>query len=263
MRLALLSDIHGNLRAFDACLADLRAQGGADRIVGVGDYCMDGPQPKAVLERLVEVGAVCLRGNTDRYLSDVEAFPVAGGKAGGGEADSVNNANENENENEEEAALRWQRAALGPAWLRWLAELPFALRFGEGPDALLAVHANPKTDDDHIWPDASDRDLERVTDGVPERTIAFGHLHLPYVRSWRDKLLVNVSSAGLPKDGDPRAGYALLTQRSGGWEVKHRRVPFDVERVVDEIEKSGMPSPRKRVRVLRRHRYKQLDERIP
>jgi len=251
MRLALFSDIHGNLRAFDACLADLRAQGGADRIVGVGDYCMDGPQPKAVLERLVEIGAVCLRGNTDRYLGDIEAFPA------------VDERDEARERDEEEAALRWQRATLGPAWLRWLFELPFALRFGEGPGALLAVHANPKSDDEHIWPDAADRDLERVTEGVPERTIAFGHLHLPYVRAWRDRLFVNVSSAGLPKDGDPRAGYAVLTERSGGWEVKHRRVPFDVERVVDEIEKSGMPSPRKRVRVLRRHRYKQLDERIP
>jgi len=272
MRLALFSDIHGNLRAFDACLADLQAQGGADRIVGVGDYCMDGPRPKAVLERLVEIGAVCLRGNTDRYLGDLEAFPAAAGTSGtvtgasdeaGRDEAGRDEAERDEEDKEEAAALRWQRAALGPAWLRWLFELPFALRFGEGPGALLAVHANPKTDDDHIWPDAADRELERVTAGVPERTIAFGHLHLPYVRAWRDKLFVNVSSAGLPKDGDPRAGYALLTERSGGWEVKHRRVPFDVERVVDEIENSGMPSSRKRVRVLRRHRYKQLDGRIP
>jgi diadenosine tetraphosphatase ApaH/serine/threonine PP2A family protein phosphatase len=80
---------------------------------------------------------------------------------------------------------------------------------------------------------------------------------------WRDRLLVNVASAGLPKDGDPRAGYAILTQRPGGWEVKHRRVAFDVERVAREIEKSGMPDTKKRLTVLRRHRYKSLDERIP
>jgi diadenosine tetraphosphatase ApaH/serine/threonine PP2A family protein phosphatase len=80
---------------------------------------------------------------------------------------------------------------------------------------------------------------------------------------WRDKTFVNVASAGLPKDGDPRAGYAILTQRSGGWQVKHRRVPFDVERVARDIEKSGMPGVEKRLRVLRRHRYKNIDERIP
>ncbi len=242
MRLALFSDIHGNIRALDACLADLAAQGGADTIVGVGDYCMDGPKPAEVLERLAGLGAACVRGNTDRYVCDRDTFP---------------------SERADAADLAWQRDAIGDAWLAWLADLPFALRFGAGSDALLVVHANPKTDDEHIWPDADDAFLERVTAGVDERTIAFGHLHLPYVRAWRDKLFVNVSSAGLPKDGDPRAGYAILTQRSGGWQIKHRRVPFDVERVARDIEKSGMPDVEKRLRVLRRHRYKQLDERIP
>jgi predicted phosphodiesterase len=243
VRLALFSDIHGNVRGLDACLEDLQAQGGADTIVGLGDYCMDGPRPREVLERLHDVGALCLRGNTDRYIFDVETFPVT---------DDV-----------EGRVLQWYRKALGGEWLAWLRNLPFAMRFGEGRDGLLVVHANPKTDDEHIWPDAPDDNLERVTHGVEERTIAFGHLHLPYVRAWRDKLLVNVSSAGLPKDGDARAGYAILTERSGGWEVKHRRVEFDVERVASEIEKSGMPDVPKRLRVLRRHRYKQLVAQIP
>jgi predicted phosphodiesterase len=243
MRLALLSDVHGNLRGLDACLEDLRSQGGADTIVGAGDYCMDGPRPREVVERLREIGAVCLRGNTDRYVSDTATFS--------GAAD------------EEGEALNWQRDALGPEPLGWLTGLPFALRFGDDRDGLLVVHANPINDEEHLWPDASDAQLERLTAGVEQRTIAFGHLHLPYVRVWRDRLLVDVASAGLPKDGDPRAGYAILTQRPGGWEVKHRRVAFDVEKAVRDIERSGMPEAKKRVNVLRRHRYKQLDERIP
>lgn len=243
MRIAIFSDIHGNVRGLDACLADLRAQGGADVLVGAGDFCMDGPRPREVLERMQEVGVVCLRGNTDRYVSDVAVF-----------ADDMG---------EEGAALQWQRNSIGEPWIAWLAALPFALHFGEGPGGLLVVHANPKTDDEHIWPDAPDDFLERVTARVVERTIAFGHLHLPYARVWRDRLFVNVASAGLPKDGDPRAGYAILTQRPGGWQVKHRRVEFDVEKVVRDIEKSGMPDPEKRVRVLRRGRYKQLQGFIP
>ena len=238
MRLALFSDIHGNRRALDACLDDLQAQGGADTIVGVGDYCLDGPHPAAVLERLAELGALCVRGNTDRYIAEATG-------------------------DDDDGAIAWQRAALGETWISWLRDLPVARRFGEGADGLLVVHANPKSDDEHVWPDADDAFLERVTAGVDERTIAFGHLHLPYVRVWRDRLLVNVASAGLPKDGDERAGYAILTRRTGGWEVKHRRVSFDVERVVRDIEKSGMPGAEKRVRVLRRHRYKSIDERIP
>jgi predicted phosphodiesterase len=243
MRLALFSDIHGNVDGLDACLEDLRAQGGADTIVGVGDYCMDGPRPRAVLERLREFSAICIRGNTDRYISDLEDAP--------------------DDDPDEAAAIAWQRATLGETWVAWLAALPFSAHFGRGPDGLLVVHANPLADDVHVWPDADDAFLERITHGVAERTIAFGHLHLPYVRAWRDRLFVNVASAGLPKDGDPRACYAILTQHPGGWEVKHRRVAFDVERVAREIEKSGMPGTKKRLTVLRRHRYKSLDERIP
>ncbi len=243
MRVAVFSDIHGNIRGLDACLADLREQGGADEIVGGGDYCMDGPRPREVLERFEQLGARCVRGNTDRYIGDVAAAI---------------------DDEEEAEGVAWQRSALGEAWTRRLFEFPFSLTCGgDGPDALMVVHANPAGDEVHIWPDASDEDLERASAGVIPRTIAFGHLHLPYARMWRDRLFVNVASAGLPKDGDPRAAYAILTQRSGGWEVKHRRVGFDVEKVVRDIEKSGMPRKKKRVEVLRRHRYKELGERIP
>jgi predicted phosphodiesterase len=242
MRVAIFSDIHGNLRGLNACLSDLKAQGGADQIVAAGDLCLDGPRPRDVLERLDAVGARCVRGNTDRMIGDVEAKI---------------------DDREEAEGVAWQRAQIGASWTRWLRDLPFSLRVGEGADALLVVHANPKSDDEHIWPDADDATLERLLSGVQERTIAFGHLHLPYVRVWRDRLLVDVASAGLPKDGDPRAGYAIFTQRSGGWEVKLRRVAFDVDKVVREIEKSGMPDAKKRVDVLRRHRYKQLTEQIP
>jgi predicted phosphodiesterase len=242
MRIAIFSDIHGNVRGLDACLADLAEQGGADVHVAAGDLCVDGPRPREVLERLQSTGAKCLRGNSDRYIGDVQAFEAG---------------------NHDFVEIAWQREQIGPEWTRFLFELPFSLRFGEGADGLLVVHANPKSDDEHVWPNADGPFLERVLDGVPERTIAFGHLHLPYVRRWRDKLLVNVASAGLPKDGDPRASYAIFTQRPDGWQVKHRRVAFDVEKVVRDIEKSGMPETEHRIRVLRRHRYKELDERIP
>jgi predicted phosphodiesterase len=245
MRVALVSDVHGNLRGLDACLADLAEQGGADLLVGAGDYCVDGPHPREVLERLAQAGATCVRGNTDRTIAQA---PLA---------------TSGEEEEGEAAQLAWQREQLGEGWTRWLGALPFAHRVGENGDALLVVHATPKRDDEHIWPDADDAFLERATADVVERTLAFGHLHLPYVRVWRDRLFVNVSSAGLPKDGDARAGYAIFTRRSGGWEVKHRRVPFDVESVVRDIEKSGMPGREKRISVLRRHRYKELNGPIP
>jgi len=244
LRIAVFSDIHGNLVALDACVADLQAQGGADVIVGAGDFCMDGPKPKKVLQRLHELGAQCVRGNTDRYIafagSDSETF-----------------------EDNERRRIAWYRSELGEKWIAWLRELPACLRFGGAGNELLVVHANPKTDDEHLWPNADDATLERLVAEEPAQTIAFGHLHMPYVRMWRGKLLVNVASAGLPKDGDARAGYAILTQRSGGWEAKHRRVAFDVKKVATQLSDCGVPGSDELISVLRRHRYKGLKTLIP
>ena len=242
MRIALLSDIHGNLLALDACLADLESQGGADGIVVAGDLCLDGPKPKKVLQRLEEIGATCIRGNTDRYLSEEAA---------------------EEFEPAEAAQIAWTRREIGERWLSWLKELPFALRIGEDDNQLLVVHANPKSDDEHIWPDAAPEELERLVGDEPASAIAFGHLHIPFVRIWRGKILVNVSSAGLPKDGDSRASYAILTERDGGWQAKHRRVAFDVKKVATQLADCGIPDSAELIATLRRHRYKQLKHLIP
>jgi putative phosphoesterase len=242
MRVAILSDIHGNLTGLDACLADLAAQGGADVVVAAGDHCLDGPKPKKVLQRLEELGAQCLRGNTDRYLS----------QSGGESFDDV-----------EDSQIAWTRRELGERYLEFLRDLPFAIRIGDDDNQLLVVHANPRSDDEHLWPDADDAMLERMIGDESATAIAFGHLHLPYVRMWRGRLLVNVASAGLPKDGDPRACYAILTQRDAGWQVKHRRVPFDVKKVATQLASCGIPGSTELIATLRRHRYKRLRSFIP
>jgi predicted phosphodiesterase len=240
VRVAVLSDLHGNSVALDACLADLAAEGGADRIVAAGDLCLDGPRPKRVLRRLREIGASVVRGNTDRMIAfdgpDVE--------------------------DDERDALAWQRRQLGSKWVAWLGAAPPSVTIGAGPDALLIVHATPHRDDEHVWPDASDEQLERVVAGIDARTIAFGHLHYPYVRIWRDRTFVNVASGGLPKDGDPRAHYVIFTQRPGGWSVRSRRVAFDIKRVERQLRKSGMPGSDEGIETLLRHRYKQLSDHV-
>jgi len=242
MRIAVLSDIHGNLLGLDACLADLASQGGAEAIVAAGDLCLDGPKPKKVLQRLEEIGAACVRGNTDRYIAEDrdESFEPA-----------------------ERAQIAWTRREIGERWLSWMQALPFALRIGDDDNQLLIVHANPSSDDEHLWPDADETELRRLIGEETATAIAFGHLHLPYVRIWRGKLLVNVASAGLPKDGDPRACYAILTEREGGWQVKHRRVAFDTKRVATQLAACGIPESGELIATLRRHRYKGFKGFIP
>jgi predicted phosphodiesterase len=245
MRIAIFSDIHGNLVGLDACLADLQAQGGADVIVAAGDLCMDGPKPKKVLQRLQEIGAQCLRGNTDRFISSDDAAQLS----------ALDDA--------ERKQIAWTREEIGEKWVEWLAALPFSLRFGDADSELLIVHANPTSDDEQLWPDADNATLERLIGDEKAAVIAFGHLHLPYVRMWRGKLLVDVASAGLPKDGDPRAAYAILTECQGGWEVKHRRVAFDVKKVATQLVACGIPDSAVLISTLRRHRYKRLRTHIP
>ncbi len=237
LRIAILSDIHGNVHALDRCLDDLAARGGADTVVAAGDLCLDGPRPKHVLRRLRALGARCLRGNTDRLVGETGVPPL---------------------DAETARAVGWVRDEIGEECTRWLRDLPFSLAFGDGEDGLLVCHANPKSDDEHVWPDAYDDTLERLFGDVTQRTIAFGHLHLSYVRVWRGRTLVNVASAGLPKDGDPQAHYAILTWRSGGWEVQSRRVAFDVAKVARQLKKSGIPDVEQRLATLRRHRYSKL-----
>lgn len=245
MRIAILSDIHGNLVGLEACLADLQAQGGADIIVAAGDLCMDGPKPKKVLQRLHELGAQAVRGNTDRYIGAQSDDEMRGADAA------------------DRKQVDWQRKEIGEKWVSWLRGLPFSLRFGNDGNQLLVVHANPTTDDEHLWPGAEDELLDRLIGDEVAGTIAFGHLHIPYTRLWRGKLLVNVASAGLPKDGDPRAAYAILTERAGGWEVRHRRAAFDVKKVATQLADCGIPGSSDLITTLRRHRYKRLKSLIP
>ncbi len=242
MRIAILSDLHGNLAGLDACLNDLAQQGGADATVAAGDLCVDGPKPKKVLQRLIDAGIACVRGNTDRELFE--------------RSDEKMTAMDH-------SQLEWTRKQLGDKLLAWLGELPFSLRFGDAGSELLVVHANPTNDHEHLWPDADDAMLERLVGSETAAAIAFGHLHLPYARVWHGKLLVNVASAGLPKDGDARASYAILTQRSGGWEARHRRVEFDVKKVATQIADCGIPGSIDLIAALRRHRYKRLKHLIP
>jgi predicted phosphodiesterase len=239
VRVAILSDIHGNAVALEACLADLAAAGGADRIVAAGDLCMDGPRPRKVLRRLREAGAHILRGNTDRMIALEDPANY---------------------DREDRDGIMWQRGALGQDWVAWLGAAPMTLAIGNDADGLFVCHATPRRDDEHVWPDAGDEQLEAIVAGIVQRTIAFGHLHVPYVRTWRDRTFVNVASAGLPKDGDPRAHYVILTQQNGGWSVRSRRVAFDVDRVERQLRKSGIPDVGERISVLRGHRYKQLAE---
>ena len=188
---------------------------------------------------LTRRGAKMLRGNTDRYVCS-EPLALF--------------------DNEEAERIAWTRRELGERWLTFLRELPASLTFEDG---LHVFHANPLTDDEHVWPDADDATLEHYFGEVPETIVIFGHLHLPYVRTWRGRTLVNVASVGIPKDTDLRAAYTILTRRESGWEIKQRRVDFDRDKVVRQLRKSGMPNVKDVIKTFERARYGRISGPVP
>src|SRR5436305_1160850 len=183
MRLAVLSDLHGNLTALEAVLVDMEAQGPFDAFGVAGDLCEWGPQPRAVLERVRTLDCPVVQGNTDR---NVTLDPAALRALGKGE-----NAI---------AGLAWTRAQIGAEGAAYLAALPFAWTFAgpRGQDVLM-VHANPRDQDTHLNPDASAEEVAALLDGTMSAVVAFGHLHIPYVRHVVGRLLVDVASVGFPR----------------------------------------------------------------
>lgn len=236
MRIAIISDIHGNQAALEAVLQDLERQPAVDHLVVAGDLCLNGPCPQEVLETVRGLHCPVLQGNVDFEV--VTMAPDKGEK--------------------KRNTAAWTREQIGQEGIDYLASLPHSHRIANshGND-LLIVHANPLNLEDAIFPNASDSELERLMGGLDNGigAMAFGHLHIAYTRRWRHLFLVDVGSCGLPRDEDLRASYAILSWQANSWMAEIRRVAYDVQAVVKQIKTSGIPNVEKRVKTLLEAKY--------
>jgi diadenosine tetraphosphatase ApaH/serine/threonine PP2A family protein phosphatase len=199
--LALLYDIHGNLPALEAVLADARAAGAERWLLG-GDYALFGGWPAETIVALHELdGADWIRGNGERWTANPGEAP--------------------ENEVVPGAIVACFEA-LGQQTVEQLDNLPVNLVLPEG----FCCHASPRSDVESWLPGPGDEDEALLMD-VDAGRVVFGHTHLPFVRGGpRGVELVNPGSVGMPLDGDPRAAYALIGDDD---HVEHRRVAYDHE----------------------------------
>lgn len=246
MRIAIFSDLHGNSYACQAALQAMRREGKLDALVAAGDICLGGSDPAACVERLAEVGAAGVFGNTEEYLYHPEQMP--GDELHRGKWLTI------------QPAAFWTRERLSPAQFGWLQSLPFELRFsptGRPEDDLLVVHANPKNVELMIYPDAGgqeklwgqvrqtddDQALAESMQGLTAGVLAFGHFHHTFQRRWREHLLVDVACCSLPSiDRDWRARYTLFTWRPQGWQVEPRWVEYDARLELEALLRSDMPN---------------------
>lgn len=214
VRIAVVSDIHGNLPALEAVLADLD-QVNPDLVVLGGDLALGGPHPIEVVDLLRELGWPSVLGNTDEAL-DERTLPDA--------ARSGFVA---------QAAVR-SREMLGQERVAWLTSHPLAWR-GEG---MAVVHATPGDCWAIVAHDAPDERLHDVYGPLGVGTAVYGHIHHAHVRDLRGLTVANSGSVSLSLDGDVRACYAVVDDGR----VEHRRVEYDVGRVAGDFEAIGYPN---------------------
>lgn len=234
MRIAILSDIHGNLTAFEAVLADIR-QASPDLILHGGDLADSGSNPLEIIDCIRALGWQGVMGNTDQMLVNPDSL-------------------EDFASHSSAPSVLWEaireiatatRSILGEERLTWLRDLPLR-KTGE---TFALVHASPES----CWrapsANATDTELETLYSPLGQPVVVFGHTHHPSIRTLPSpvKLLINTGSVGLPYDGDPRASYLLLEDNT----PSIRRVVYDVEKELKALATSELPGAAWTAKMLR------------
>lgn len=222
MRVAIVSDIHGNRRAFAAVLEDLR-QVAPDLVVHGGDLVYGGAHPAEIIDQVRALGWPGVRGNTDEMLWTPESLAEFGAKQPKLAAllatiqDLIPPALEN----------------IGEERLRWLEGLPGQY----SGDGFSLVHASPGD----LWrapmPNADDDKLQKTYASLRSPIVVYGHIHRPYIRRVQGMTVANTGSVSQSYDGDRRASYLAID----GENLAIRRVEYDVESEAIELLDSGLP----------------------
>jgi predicted phosphodiesterase len=239
MRLLVISDIHANATALSSALD--AAEGRWEKAICLGDVVGYGPDPNEVIERVRGFVSAIIRGNHDKAVSGIgdpnDLNPIA------------------------HAAVDWTRARLRPENLKYISELPSGPREALG---VTMVHGAYEDEDEYIFAPA--QALSSLL-ASPQGITFFGHTHFQGGFAYRDsrlemihlqprpggagfaaqrlepgtRYLLNPGSIGQPRDGDPRAGFAIADLDHGV--VEFWRVPYDIQAVQERMKKAGLPEP--------------------
>lgn len=233
MRIAIVSDIHGNRTAFDAVLADLTTMS-PDLVLYGGDLADSGASPVEIVDRIRDLDWPGVMGNTDEMLWRPDSLTEFAAQSPG--ARSLLGVLEE--------MASFTRDLLCEDRLAWLQQLPRQQIVGEC--SLAVVHASPES----LWrspqPEAPDEEIDSVYGPLRQKLIVYGHVHRPFIRTLSNLTLVNSGSVGMPYDGDPRASYVLVEDGS----PVIRRVAYDVEKEQQALLASRLPYAEWMARVL-------------
>jgi predicted phosphodiesterase len=232
-KIAILSDIHGNLPALEAVLAAIAAED-IERIVCLGDVATLGPQPHEVIARLRTLGCPVVMGNTDAILLAPQREESATG-------DDWSN----------EGFDQWCAAQLTADDLAYLGTFQptISVPLGDGV-TLLCYHGSPRSYDERITAETTDHALQEMLAETPAQLYAGGHTHQQMLRRHRGVLVLNPGTVGFAKDAIPPAApirnpswaeYAVIASDGGQLDVSLRRVPFGLDALFAALDASGIP----------------------
>lgn len=233
MRVAVFGDVHGNLAALEAVLDAMDAQR-VDARLCTGDLVNYGPEPVAVLKRVLAVAPACVAGNHDRLLARWREGAL--------------DPRPGRDMRQEEDCLRWTAARLGPPERECLGALPDRLQWPPPAPRVLLAHGSPLSADEYVLPDLTDGrwdEIAREPRRLGASVVVLGHTHLPMCRAWGGLLFCNPGSVGWPKDGDPRAAFGLLefepaSRRAPRFSIC--RVDYDAAAVAAAMIRAGLPA---------------------
>jgi putative phosphoesterase len=227
-RVAVITDIHGNLPALDASL-DAIDQIGIGALYCGGDLVGYGPHPDEVCRLIEERAIPTIYGNYDYAI--------------GRDLEDCGCAYVTQHDRElGQQSVTWTLANTDQRSKDFMRGLPFDLRFELGSQRVRLVHGSPRKVNEYLFEDKPARTFERIATGADCDVLVFGHTHKPWIHQYGEVLFVNCGSVGKPKDGDPRAGFAILgLDDAGVVEASIERVAYDIEAVAREVAAAGLP----------------------
>lgn len=226
MKIAIFSDIHGNLHALQAVLADIDRQQ-LDQVYCLGDLVGYGAHPNEVIDLIRTRQIPTIMGNYDDGV--------------GFDKDDCGCAyTDDEMRRLGDLSLAWSKAHVTPENKAFLRSLLPNIRFEVHGKRVLLVHGSPRRINEYVYEDRAPASLARIAATANADVLVFGHTHLPYVKDVDGVLFVNDGSVGKPKDGDPRAAYAIL-EIGNEVKVTIQRVPYDVAAAAAAVRASGLP----------------------
>ncbi|MEH7304669.1 metallophosphoesterase family protein [Neobacillus drentensis] len=234
MRIAFISDIHGNVTALDTVLADIN-QRNVEKIFVLGDICFRGPEPQRSLDLVRSLNTDVIKGNADEW--------VIRGIKEGEVPDSALGMMSRERD--------WTFSQLDKASIDYLKNLPTELKLEYGKVRIHAYHATPKSLFEVVTPYESDQVIAEKMMGSEADIYIYAHIHKPFIRYINGKCIINIGSVGLPFDGLAKSSYALLEIQEECFQTSIMRVDYDVNKVINQFTESDYPNSEQMKKVLR------------